>query len=544
MPKHFINTVEGFVDDAIEGLLRSSGGLARLDAAPGVRVVLRDPMPENRVALVSGGGSGHEPAHAGFVGAGMLSAAVCGDIFASPPVNAVLAAIRAVTGPAGCLLIVKNYTGDRLNFGLAAERARAEGYRVEMVLVAEDLALPEADQPRGLAGTLFVHKIAGAAAEAGESLEKVSTLAQRVASRARTLSLSLTGCAIPGQSNSERISSDEAEFGLGIHGEPGAQTVPLGTAYEMMEPLHDHLTKALDGAGDLALIINTLGGVPPIEAQVVTQAVLAGRIGMLTECVIGPAPLMTSLDMRGVSISALPLDGALREFLMAPTGSPAWPQARLVAQPKLIQPSHSFDEISYSASEEPTVRAVIETACSAVAGMASDLDALDAKVGDGDTGATFAAGAKDIRSKLDTLPLADTADLFEALAAILSQRAGGSSGVLLSILFAAAAGSAEAGKAPGAALRHGLERMKELGGASRGDRTMIDALEPALDRLAANEGISSAAEAARAGADYTSGLSNAAAGRSAYVPSDRLSGIPDPGAEGVARLFEALALER
>ena len=168
----FFNAKETIVTEAVDGLLALSGGrLARLDGYPHIRVVVRTDWDRSRVALVSGGGSGHEPAHAGFVGPGMLTAAVCGDVFASPSVDAVLAGILAVTGPAGCLLIVKNYTGDRLNFGLAAERARAFGLKVSMIIVDDDIAQPDLPQARGLAGTLFVHKIAGALAEEGADLD-------------------------------------------------------------------------------------------------------------------------------------------------------------------------------------------------------------------------------------------------------------------------------------------------------------------------------------------------------------------------------------
>ena len=161
----FINAKEDLVTEAIDGVLAASGGtLSRLDGFPHIKVVFRSDWDKSKVALVSGGGSGHEPAHAGFVGKGMLTAAVCGEVFASPSVEAVLAGILAVTGDAGCLLIVKNYTGDRLNFGLAAERARALGRKVEMVVVDDDIALLHLPQPRGVAGTLFVHKIAGALA--------------------------------------------------------------------------------------------------------------------------------------------------------------------------------------------------------------------------------------------------------------------------------------------------------------------------------------------------------------------------------------------
>ena len=195
----FVNAKEALVTEAIDGLLAASGGkLMRLDGYPHIKVVYRSDWDRSKVALISGGGSGHEPAHAGFVGEGMLTAAVCGEVFASPSVEAVLAGILAVTGEPGCLLIVKNYTGDRLNFGLAAERARALGRKVEMVVVDDDIALPDLPQPRGVAGTLFVHKIAGAAAEAGESLEAVAGKARQVVSKVASIGKSLDTCTVPG----------------------------------------------------------------------------------------------------------------------------------------------------------------------------------------------------------------------------------------------------------------------------------------------------------------------------------------------------------
>lgn len=169
MLKRFLNAQDKLVSEAIDGLLTSSQGahLARLEAGGGIQVVLRKHVPSDRVAVISGGGSGHEPAHAGFVGRGMLTAAVCGAIFASPGIDAILSAIIAVTGPAGCLLIVKNYTGDRLNFGIAAEHARALGYKISLITVGDDIALGENARARGIAGTILIHKIAGYHAERG-----------------------------------------------------------------------------------------------------------------------------------------------------------------------------------------------------------------------------------------------------------------------------------------------------------------------------------------------------------------------------------------
>ncbi|MEI6801493.1 MAG: dihydroxyacetone kinase subunit DhaK, partial [Pseudomonadota bacterium] len=209
--QQFMNGKDTLVTQAIDGLLRTSGGaLARLDGYPHIKVVVRSDWDKGKVALVSGGGSGHEPSHAGFVGKGMLTAAVCGDVFASPTVDAVLAGILAVTGKAGCLLIVKNYTGDRLNFGLAAERARAFGLKVSMVIVDDDIALPHLPQARGVAGTLFVHKIAGALAEQGADLDTVTTAARSVIDGAVSIGMSLDTCTVPGSPKEDRIARGKA----------------------------------------------------------------------------------------------------------------------------------------------------------------------------------------------------------------------------------------------------------------------------------------------------------------------------------------------
>ena len=207
----FINSKETLVTEAIDGMLRHAGGrLARLDGYPHIKVVVRNDWDRSKVALVSGGGSGHEPSHAGFVGQGMLTAAVCGEVFASPSVDAVLAGILAVTGKAGCLLIVKNYTGDRLNFGLAAERARAFGLKVNMVIVDDDIALPDLPQARGVAGTLFVHKIAGALADKGADLDAVTEAAKKTIHDVVSIGMSLDACTVPGNAKENRIPAGKA----------------------------------------------------------------------------------------------------------------------------------------------------------------------------------------------------------------------------------------------------------------------------------------------------------------------------------------------
>lgn len=302
----FLNRKEDVVTEAVDGVVAASGGkLARLDGYPHIRVVVRNDWTKDRVALVSGGGSGHEPAHAGFVGKGMLTAAVCGDVFASPSVDAVLAGILAVTGPAGCLVIVKNYTGDRLNFGLAVERARAFGHKVSMVIADDDIALPDLPQARGLAGTLFVHKIAGALAEQGADLDAVTQAAERVIVGAKSIGMSLDTCRVPGAAKEDRIPDGMAELGLGIHGEAGVEQVRFESAKAAVGAMCQKLSSVM--ADDrYVVLLNNLGGTSMLEMGVLAHEVLRSSIGGKLEAMIGPAAMMTSLDMRGFSISLCP----------------------------------------------------------------------------------------------------------------------------------------------------------------------------------------------------------------------------------------------
>jgi dihydroxyacetone kinase len=516
--------------------------LQRLDGFPHIKVVYRGDADPAKVALVSGGGSGHEPAHAGFVGRGMLTAAVCGEVFASPSVDAVLAGILAVTGDAGCLLVVKNYTGDRLNFGLAAERAKALGKRVEMVVVGDDIALPDLPQPRGVAGTLFVHKIAGAAAESGASLEKVAGIARDVASAVRTYGVALDNCTVPGQTKDDRIKGGHAELGLGIHGEPGVESVAVTSAADLVSTMMDALHK--DGSEQIALV-NNLGAATPLEMSIVVNAMLTGSHGGAIRDVIGPTPMMTSLDMHGFSISLLPVRTDWVDALALEVEPVAWPGCAAVAE---VQPQPLPDGLELKAanpSADPQRRALIVDCCAAFVNMEADLNALDAKVGDGDTGSTVATAARALTESVDDLPLSDITELYRALGDRLTTTMGGSSGVLLAILFSAAADASARGLSAMASLREGLDQMMAYGGAEPGHRTMVDALLPALDTFGAGdasaEAIAQAATAARQGADETARMATARSGRSAYVPEASLSGVVDPGAEGVARLFAAVA---
>ncbi|MEO1733430.1 MAG: dihydroxyacetone kinase subunit DhaK [Pseudomonadota bacterium] len=534
----FLNAKENLVTEAIDGLLAASGGaLTRLDGYPHIKVVLRTDWDKSKVALVSGGGSGHEPAHAGFVGEGMLTAAVCGEVFASPSVEAVLAGILAVTGEAGCLLIVKNYTGDRLNFGLAAERARALGRKVELVIVDDDIALPDLPQPRGVAGTLFVHKIAGALAQQGANLETVAAAARAVIAKVISIGMSLDTCTIPGSAKEERIAAGKAELGLGIHGEPGVQQVEFSTAMSAMNTVVEKLRPKL-GDGPAVALVNNLGSTTPLEMSVLTHSLAQAN---LATHIVGPAPMMTSLDMHGFSVSVVPVTDTEMDALQAAVPISAWTGLAPIVSPPVIALPDGLTPIEPIPSKNDATRSIIENVCDLLIASEDALNQLDAKSGDGDTGSTLATAARALQQGLDRMPLADLTQLFPALGNELSQTMGGSSGVILAIYFNAAGDACANGAPVPTALVAGLKRVSQVGGASVGDRTMIDALSPALDALP--NGIAAAAAAARAGADSTANIHRAKAGRAAYVPESNLKGHNDPGAEAVAVLFEGLLRE-
>jgi dihydroxyacetone kinase len=536
--QQFINGKDTLVTEAIDGLLRSAGGrLARLDGYPHIKVVVRTDFDREKVALVSGGGSGHEPSHAGFVGRGMLTAAVCGDVFASPSVDAVLAGILSVTGRAGCLLIVKNYTGDRLNFGLAAERARAFGHKVSMIIVDDDIAQPDLPQARGLAGTLFVHKIAGALAEEGADLDSITRAAERIVGLTRTIGMSLDTCTVPGSPKEARIPNGKAELGLGIHGEAGIEQVDYTDARTAIGMVCDRLGPLM-GEGPHVAILNNLGGSSVLEMAVLANELahssIAGRLGY----VVGPAPLMTSLEMRGFSVSVYPATAEDLMALDAPTPLAAWPGINRIGEVKVVELPDGLRPIQPLPSDHPGTSAFLTRCCEILIASEGDLNALDAKSGDGDTGSTLATAARAILAGMDRLPLADHTQLYRAIGQELGQTVGGSSGVLLAIFFAAAGDAASSGLTMRDSLAAGLARLQEIGGAKLGDRTMVDAMQPALDAF--EHGLPEAAEAARRGADRTAEIVRARAGRASYLSAEQIRGHVDPGAEAVARLFERL----
>jgi dihydroxyacetone kinase len=537
----FFNRKENIVSEAIDGLVAASGGRIRRFAPEShARVVVRSDWDKSKVAIVSGGGSGHEPSHAGMVGRGLLTAAVCGEVFASPSVDAVLAAVVAVTGPAGCLLIVKNYTGDRLNFGLAVEKAKAMGLAVEMVIVGDDIALPDAPQPRGLAGTLYFHKLAGHMADAGNSLKEIVQALEALKPRVFTIGVARDTCTVPGSEKHNRIAPDEVEIGLGIHGEPGVETAQIETANELAARLATRVEKRLKGDKRYALLFNNLGGLSTLECLVLLSDLMRTSIGKSLKLVAGPATAMTALDMPGFSLSFLELDGDLENVIKAPAGSVSFPAFEDVVETHAAPVPDIATGTACIPSSNDSVRHVVEAIIETCLAMEADINALDAKVGDGDTGSTLANAARSVKSHLDALPFADGSALLSRLSDIKRKAMGGSSGVLLAILLAKGSEAYRESEDWVESLVAGLDAMQRYGGAKRGDRTMVDALRPALEALRTLD-IGTAARKAREGANATSTMERARAGRSSYLEARSLVGTNDPGAEAVARIFEALA---
>ena len=326
--KKLINSPEMLVDEALEGLVAAHPSALRL-LERGV-VVRADAPVQGKVGVLSGGGSGHEPLHAGFVGPGMLDAACPGEIFTSPVPDRIVAATRAVDGGAGVLHVVKNYTGDVMNFELAGELAREDGVEVRSVLVADDVAVEDSTWTagrRGVAGTLFVEKVAGAAAEAGADLDAVAAVAARAAAATRSMGLALSAATVPAVGHPGfELGPDEIELGIGIHGEPGRSREPHPTADEaarlLLDPVLDDLPYR---AGDpVVVLVNGLGSTPLIELHVVFRAVarlLEQRGVRVARSLVGP--FVTSLDMAGCSVSLLRLDDELLRLWDAPVETAA-----------------------------------------------------------------------------------------------------------------------------------------------------------------------------------------------------------------------------
>lgn len=544
--KKLINDPAAVVEEMLQGAIATYPNLMRLSEH---NVLLRadaEAARERQVALISGGGSGHEPAHCGYIGAGMLSAAVAGEVFTSPSVDEVSAAIRAVTGSPGALLIVKNYMGDRLNFGLASEIARAEGLAIETVIVADDVALAatlDRDASRGIAGTVLVHKVAGAAAAAGNSLSEVAGIARAVASDVATMGLSLSAGTVPAVGKpGYLLGEDEIEVGLGIHGEPGVRRSKLRRADVLADELVNAILQArpLARGTPVAVLINNLGATTPMELLIFTRRA-TGTVqaaGLVCERVYC-GTFMTSLEAAGVSLSILPLDAARLQFLDAPTGAPAWPNAASARPESLSIPAPHFTPSSAGAAAPQSngFRRAVDRACRAIIEAEQELTEMDRLVGDGDLGTNLARGARAILEELGKVPGGNPGELLQAMGTIAQRVIGGSSGPLYGILFLRAGTTLT--RHPGdwcLAVSNAVQAVSALGGAKQGDRTMLDALLPFAEALCS--GTPQAALAAAALGAAATAQMVPRRGRSSYL-GNRVLGHQDPGAAAVVIWLQA-----
>ncbi|KAM7366533.1 hypothetical protein PAMP_015968 [Pampus punctatissimus] len=568
--KKLINSAEGCVDEALSGLVRASGGLSLLR---GHRVVLRSDLDtlRGKVALLSGGGSGHEPAHAGYVGAGMLSAAVAGAVFASPPPASVLAAVLCLhnAGASGVLLIVTNYTGDRLNFGLAVEQARKHGVAVEMVIVAEDCAFdrPSKAGRRGLCGTILIHKLAGALAEEGCSLDEIVSKVTEVLKGIGTLGVCLSPCSVPGCLPSFDLPPGDMELGLGIHGEPGIKRSKVASADEVVKTMIDHMTNSdsqshlpLKPGDSVVVCVNNLGALSCLEMAVVTRAAIMclESQGMVVARVMSGS-FMTSLEMAGVSLTLMKANQEILKLFDAKTSAPAWPNLSSVCvsgrsyitdAPVVI--TRPQDDTQREGPLSPVMLNALERVCSTLLEKQEELNSLDRAAGDGDCGNTHAQAARAIQEWLQHHVVPGCpGQLLSVLAGLVQEKMGGSSGALYSLFLTAAAGHVTEGRSDAAAwagaMHAGTQAMRRYGGADPGDRTMLDALCPAVDELmklttAPLSGqmavLQAAVQKAVAGAESTRNLT-ARAGRASYIAAERVT-RPDPGAVAVAAIFRAV----
>ena len=326
--KKLINAVDAVEEQMILGLVKSAPKkLAKLDC--GNVVVRAQKKSADKVALVSGGGSGHEPAHGGFVGTGMLDCAVAGAVFTSPTPDKIFEGIKAVATDQGVLCIVKNYTGDVLNFEMAMDMASDEDIKVAHVVVNDDVAVQDSlytTGRRGVAGTILVHKIAGAKAETGASLDEVKAVAEKVIANVRTMGMAISPCTVPaaGKPGFE-LSEDEMEIGIGIHGEPGTHRDKLQSADEIAKSLLDKILADIDFKGsEVVVMVNGMGATPLMELYIINNFVqdyLAQAGVKVYDTMVGN--FMTSIEMAGFSLTLLKLDDELKELYDAPADTPA-----------------------------------------------------------------------------------------------------------------------------------------------------------------------------------------------------------------------------
>lgn len=601
--KKIMNTPETFVYDMCHGLAAAH---PELEFVEKYKVVKKKDINDNKVSLISGGGSGHEPAHAGFVGKGMLDAAVCGDVFASPSQVQVYNAIKVCATDKGVLLIVKNYSGDCMNFNNAMSDAQDDGIKVDAVYVNDDIAVKDSLYTvgrRGVAGTVLVHKCAGAAAEQGKSLEEVKAVANKVIDNVRSFGFAFTSCTVPAAGHPTfDIGDDEMEFGVGIHGEPGRfrEKIDYSTgtfcddlSRRIVTDLEEDL--ALKSGEEVVLLINGFGGTPLQELYILNNSVtkaLAKDGVKIHKTIVGN--FMTSIDMAGASISVLRVDSELKALVDYPVNTPAltWGAAmseqaqaaleavqaigRALGYAPVAEEHHAAkkkaaaketEEVAvYEVEGKPEVTETINTAAfvQIIDKMAdviieNEVPFCEAdKMGDGDFGMSIAKGFKQLKADWATRKKGDIGQFLVSCSEIIKEYCGGASGPIWGSAFKYAGksmlGKKEVSLADVALLFTEANRgvyetgKKSFGkGAEIGDKTLVDALKPcamALTKAAEEgkslrEGLALGAKAAHEGAEATK-THVATLGRAGTV-GERSIGYPDAGAHGLDVIFNELA---
>lgn len=581
--KKIMNKPETLVREMCNGLVLAHPELA---FDPKYKVISKKEINQGKVTLISGGGSGHEPAHAGFVGTGMLDAAVCGDVFASPSQIQVYQAIRSSASDKGTLLIIKNYSGDIMNFKNAAHLAGEDGIEVDYVKVDDDIAVEDSLYTvgrRGVAGTVLVHKVAGAAAEAGLSLPEVKEAAQHAINHVRSIGFAFTSCTVPAKGTPTfQIEDGEMEYGVGIHGEPGIRrekAVPADElAQRMVTSLLDNLEMNDASDAEVAVLINGFGGTPLQELYLLNNSVireLTARNKRVFKGFVGN--YMTSIDMAGASVTIMKLDETLKKWLSAPCDTPAL-SVKGAFEPvnytEVVPQEKPEDTVSYKNNTDAAA-AVIKNNRLSLQNIVYLIDQmseiiienevpfceLDAHAGDGDFGMSVAKGFKQLKSEWNDLlthHLRDIGDFLDACSMIIMEHCGGASGPIWGSAFRAA--SKYAGQKQELSVQEVAEMMQAVvkgiqdtgersfgRGAVVGDKTLIDALVPFADAWTQSgeqgedmkPAAIKAAEAAVLGAQKTADIV-ARMGRAGTV-GERSIGYPDAGAYALGVIFTELA---
>eukprot|EP00445_Apocalathium_hangoei_P035908 CAMPEP_0203954616 /NCGR_PEP_ID=MMETSP0359-20131031/87555_1 /ASSEMBLY_ACC=CAM_ASM_000338 /TAXON_ID=268821 /ORGANISM="Scrippsiella Hangoei, Strain SHTV-5" /LENGTH=1145 /DNA_ID=CAMNT_0050888149 /DNA_START=48 /DNA_END=3483 /DNA_ORIENTATION=+ len=556
--KRFVNKPQDAVHDALQGLLWTSPNLCMVGSDPDVKIIARSNWERDRVAVVVGGGAGHEPADIGLVGEGLLTAAVCGEIFSPPPPESMSRALLAVVGPKGCVVVIRNHFGTVLAVKAGIRNAQLHKdwppeARVRVVAVADDVATSEQKEgewsfknARGVAGIVLVMKVAGAAAAAGLSVDEVYEETLAMANVVRTQGVCFTSCSIPGQQNMRPIPQDEMEVGCGIHGEMSRLRVKATTtAKEIVQIMVTQLMAFVDEDAPLCVLLNNLGAVPPNEMFILAAEVMSSVIGPRIKLFIGPATILTSLDSNGISLSIAPLDDRRIGRLCALADCRYWCAPIVPSPPQhLHAPEWCRRESSseYESSANAEVSCMLKRVCEELIIVEQDLNMLDAHYKNGDCGRNLARAARLMLVAVEKWPLASPKEFCHCVASLLRSVEGALSALFSIFFFKAGSQMSHASMWSLHLVEHfewALAEVEALGEFEEGMRTFADALGPGL-RAVEKCGFVGMAEAALKGARDTAFMQKAT-GRAAHTSAEMRMGFPDTGAMAVAFVFAVMA---